>query len=316
VRAKKYHADAEDAVCMEQEEVKKKLEKAAKEVEGGLLERKMKYEKAEETLGERNSYSKTDEEATFMHLKEDHMQNGQTKPAYNLQTAVEDGFAIGYGVFSNPGDTRTLKPFLREEKELLGVTPKAVITDGGYGSEENYQYLEDEGITAVVKYSGWKKERSKKFEENQWNTANWEYNEGGKYYVCPSGKHLVYTETKEKENHSGYKVSCEVYVCESCAGCKKRKLCTGPKGERRIEYNENWNRLKAKACVTLESEEYRPLSKRRSQECETVHGQIKGNQGYRRFLLRGKKKVGCEWGLLLLGYNIRRLQMRQEKQVG
>jgi hypothetical protein len=117
----------------------------------------MKYEKAEETLGERNSYSKTDEAATFMHLKEDHMQNGQTKPAYNLQTAVENGFAIGYGVFPNPGDTRTLKPFLNEEKELLGVTPKAVITDAGYGSEENYQYLEDEGITAVVKYGGWKK---------------------------------------------------------------------------------------------------------------------------------------------------------------
>lgn len=33
------------------------------------------------TLGERNSYSKTNEKATFMRMKEDAMLNGQLKPS-------------------------------------------------------------------------------------------------------------------------------------------------------------------------------------------------------------------------------------------
>ena len=56
-----------------------------------------------------------------------------------------------------------------------------------------------------------------------------------------------------------------------------------------------------------DSEEYKTLMKKRSTECETVFGQTKGNLGFRRFHLRGKEKVGTEWGLLMLGYDFKQL---------
>ncbi|WP_288567804.1 transposase [uncultured Treponema sp.] len=57
----------------------------------------------------------------------------------------------------------------------------------------------------------------------------------------------------------------------------------------------------------LSSEEYKTLMKKRSTECETVFGQTKGNLKFRRFHLRGKEKVGIEWGLLMLGYDFKQL---------
>ena len=120
----------------------------------------------------RNSYSKTDKDATFMRMKEDRQGNGQLKPAYNVQIGTENGFAVGYGVFQNPGDTKTLKPHLRKQQSRLGVRPKAVITDAGYGSEENYAYLENQRTVAVIKYNTWRKERSRKWKEDAFRIGN------------------------------------------------------------------------------------------------------------------------------------------------
>jgi hypothetical protein len=122
-----------------------------KTVEKDCLPRKKKYEKAKRTAGEGNSYSRTDPDAMFMRMKEDHLGNGQLKPAYNVQTGTENGFVIGYDIFPNPSDTRTLKPHLRRQKRRLGQDPQRVIADAGYGSEENFAYLENKRITAIVR---------------------------------------------------------------------------------------------------------------------------------------------------------------------
>ena len=113
----------------------------------------------------RNSYSKTDVDATFMRMKEDHMRNGQLKPGYNIQVGTENGFVTSYGVYPNPTDTRTLIPHLDEFRNNYGHSPERVIADKGYGSLENYQELEDRQIEAYIKYPYWdqeKKKRSKK----------------------------------------------------------------------------------------------------------------------------------------------------------
>ena len=123
-----------------------------KTVKKDCLPGKRKYEKAKRICGKRNSYSKTDRDATFMRMKEDHMGNGQLKPGYNVQIGTEDGFALGYDIFPNPADTRTLKPHLMRQKKRLGARPQTVTADAGYGSEENYRYLENRGIRAAVKY--------------------------------------------------------------------------------------------------------------------------------------------------------------------
>jgi hypothetical protein len=156
-------------------EGKKKLVTVLKTVKKDCLPRKRKYEKAKRICGKRNSYSKTDRDATFMRMKEDHMGNGQLKPGYNVQIGTEDGFVLGYDIFPNPADTRTLKPHLRRQKKRLGVRPQTVIADAGYGSEENYRYLENRGIRAVVKYGMYRKEGSRKWKEDSWNTERWEY---------------------------------------------------------------------------------------------------------------------------------------------
>jgi hypothetical protein len=249
-----------------------------------------------------------------MRLKEDHMRNGQLKPAYNVQIGTENGFVVGYDIYPNPTDTKTLKVHLKRQKQRLGENPKAVITDAGYGSEENYRYLENHGTVAIIKYNTWQKEKSKKWQDDIFRTENWEYNTKDKYYVCPDGRKLTLRKTEKRKNGSGFTVTVGRYECESCKYCRLKKQCTKAKENRSIERNERLLRLRRKACRVLEDERYKPLRKQRSVEVETVFGQIKGNQGYRRFLLRGTKKVSTEWGLLVLGYNLKQIyRLSQDK---
>ena len=292
---------------LDEGESKKKLKKELRTIEKDYLPRKKKYEKAKRIFGKRNSHSKTDPDATFMRMKEDHMGNGQLKPGYNVQIGTENGFVVGYDLFPNPADTRTLKPHLRRQKERLGVKPLVVIADAGYGGEENYAYLENKGTVAVVKYNTYQKEKSRKWKEDAFRSENWEYDKKGKYYVCPNGRKLTWRERKKEKNHSGYAMTVDRYECESCKYCRLKKQCTKAKGNRMIERNERWLRLKRKARRTLEDGRYVELRKQRSVEVETVFGQIKGNLGYRRFLLRGMAKVSTEWGLLVLGYNLKQI---------
>jgi hypothetical protein len=292
---------------LDDEASKKKLKKELKTIEKDYLPRKMKYEKAKKICGKRNSYSKTDSDATFMRMKEDHMGNGQLKPGYNVQLGTENGFVVGYDLFPNPTDTRTLKPHLMRQAKRLGVKPKVVIADAGYGSEENYAYLENRRSVAVIKYTMYQKEQSRKWKNDKFKTDNWEYNAKEKYYVCPNGRRLTFKETKVRKTHSGYPIQVERYECESCKYCRHKKHCTKAKGNRAIERNERWLRLKRKAQRVLQDERYIDLRKQRSIEVETVFGHVKGNLCFRRFLLRGAAKASTEWGLLALGYNLKQI---------
>ena len=132
-----------------------------------------KYEKANATFNGRNSYSKTDEDATFMRMKEDAMLNGQLKPGYNIQVGTENNFVTGYDVFPNPTVTRTLKTHLENVMKRLECKFKTVIADAGYGSEENYDYLEEKEITGAIKYSTYEKEIKRSFKKKTFNPENW-----------------------------------------------------------------------------------------------------------------------------------------------
>jgi transposase len=301
---------------LETGEGKKKLKTGLKTIEKEYLPRKKKYEKAYRICGKRNSYSKTDPDATFMRMKEDRLGNGQPKPAYNVQIGTENGFVVGYDLFPNPNDSKTLKPHMRRQKKRLGVVPKVVIADAGYGSEENYRYLENRRTVAVVKYNTYRKEKSRKRAEDPFNTERWEYNKKEKYYVCPNGRKLNVRKTWTERTASGCSMEIERYECESCKYCRLKKECTKAAGNRNIRRNERWLKLKGKAMKILEDERYKPLRKQRSVEVETVFGQIKGNQGYRRFLLRGMSKVSTEWGLLSLGYNLKQLYRINRDKTG
>ena len=107
-----------------------------------LVNKCEEYEAHLAIMGERNSYSKTDPDATFMRMKEDHMRNGQLKPGYNVQIAVHSEYIMGVGIFPNPNDTNTLIPFLHHLESLHTSKFRYIVADAGYDSYENLLWLE------------------------------------------------------------------------------------------------------------------------------------------------------------------------------
>ncbi|WNS41935.1 transposase [Paenibacillus sp. MMS20-IR301] len=161
------------------------MKKAVRKLRKVLLPRLLKYEQYQRLLGDRNSFSKTDPDATFMRMKEDHMRNGQLKPDYNVQIGTENQFILAYSLHPRPTDTRFLQPHIKKTRRFLGKRPKTVIADAGYGSEENYAYLEKKEIQAVVKYGSYHKEKSKAWKENVVKIENWTYDEAEDRWACP-----------------------------------------------------------------------------------------------------------------------------------
>lgn len=260
-------------------------------------------------MGERNSYAKTDPDATFMRMKEDHMMNGQLKPGYNVQIGTENGFVLGYDIFPNPTDTKTLKPHLENMRRRLGRLPARLIADAGYGSEENYAYLEHNKVDAIVKDGTFHRARKRSWRKDPLNTDTWNYDPASDSYICPEGRRLPFTREARKKTEGGYEQTLRLYACDSCEGCSLRERCTKAQGNRTLQRNDELRRLREKAHARLLSEDGKVLRKRRAVEVETVFGETKANQAFRRFRLRGTRKVAVEWGLLMIGYNIKRTRL-------
>ncbi|GAB6928888.1 IS1182 family transposase [Paenibacillus sp. JCM 10914] len=282
----------------------KPLKKAVRVLRKDLLPRLRKYETQQEVLGDRNSFSKTDTDATFMRMKEDHMRNGQLKPGYNVQIGTENQFIIGYSLHQRPTDTRCLKPHLETVKAALGKLPKTVIADAGYGGEENYAYLESEQLEALVKYSTYHKEKSKKWQQDISKLDHWQYDEIEDTWTCVAGRKLRFRYEGKEITESGYEIRKRHYRSESCDGCPFKEACTKAKGNREISVSMKYLRYKQQVREKLRSEEGHALSVRRMIEPESVFGQMKNNRGFRRFLLRGLRKVSLEVGWLSLARNL------------
>jgi len=284
----------------------KQLAKAVKKLKEDYLPRQKKYEAQERKLGNRNSYSKTDEDATFMRMKEDHMKNGQLKAGYNIQMGTQHQFILGYSIHQKATDTSLLIPHL----EQLGRLPERITADAGYGSEENYDYLEGKGIEAYIKYNNYHYEKKRKFKQNSFRVENLPYDAASDSYTCPAGKRLTYLHTKPVKTQNGYATSRRVYQCEDCTGCELRALCHKGKANRRIEVSPRLNALRRKARKLLDSEQGRIQRSKRPVEVEAVFGQIKNNRHFRRFMLRGLDKVTIEFALIAIAHNLMKWQVK------
>ena len=165
--------------------------------------------------GTRNSYSKTDHDATFMRVKEDHMKNGQLKPAYNLQIATCNQFVLGYDVFQNPTDTKTLKPLL-EKMKTAQKSPHYLVADAGYGSESNYRYIEDElpQHTALIPYGTMFKEQSKKWQTDDRKVMNWVYEPNEDFYIDPKGVRFNFHAYRQRTDADGFVRDFKEYQAE------------------------------------------------------------------------------------------------------
>ncbi|KOP64664.1 transposase [Bacillus sp. FJAT-18019] len=293
----------------------RQLKKTVRALRKDLLPRLQKYEQQQEILGERNSYSKTDPDATFMRMKEDHMRNGQLKPGYNLQIGTENQFIVGYSLHQRPTDTRTLKPHLEKVKAQLGRLPGTVIADAGYGSEENYAYLEEKQVMAVVKYGTYHKEKSKAWQKDISKVDNWRYDETTDTWTCAAGQKLTFFRESQERTESGYEIHKRHYRTTSCVDCPLKSSCTKATGNREVQVSLAYYRYKKQIREKLASEEGYNLSVRRMHEPESVFGQIKNNRGFRRFLLRGLSKVSLEVGWLCLAHNLlKQATIRQKRE--
>ena len=266
-----------------------------------------KYEQQEKILGKRNSYSKTDQDATFMRMKEDHMRNGQLKPGYNVQISTNNQFIASYSLHPNPTDTKTLIPHLQQHIKAFKQKPANITADAGYGSEENYQWLEKRRITAYVKHNEFDRDgRHKKRDNKPYGADKFIYNPLTNRYRCPAGKGMKKTGERIRSNHSGFDQLLTRYQSKNCSGCPLRGQCNPDYEYRTIEVNLNWHRLKQKAQKRLKTKRGIQKRKQRCFDTEPVFAQIKHNHQFKRFLLRGLDKVSVEFGLLALAHNLRK----------
>ena len=266
-------------------------------------------------IGERNSMSKTDPDATFMRMKEDAMNNGQTKPGYNLQISAENQFITDFALFPNPTDTLTLIPFFNSFLSRYGHLPQTAVADSGYGSEENYRFMDEAGMDAYVKYNRFHIEQRPRYKPNPFHHDNFHYNADEDYYVCPMGQHMTRVGTSHSKTASGYRSENARYRAQNCKGCPLRCLCYKAKGDRRtIEVNHRLNEYKRKARELLTSEEGLKHRGRRCIEPEAVFGQMKFNMAYRRFRHFGKDKVTMDFAFFAIAFNLKKMCSKIAKQ--
>jgi len=274
------------------------------------LPRKQKYEFAEATFGQRNSFSKTDVDATFMRMKEDPMKNGQLKPGYNLQVASQNQFAFYYQLFQRPTDTRTLIPFVTH---IFKQTPHAVpwlVADAGYGSESNYQKLTDEfQVHYLIPYGMYEKEQTRAYHKDRRKVANWQYDELNDQYTDPDGIIFAFHNYSTRHDRYGYEKQFKVYrTVEYFEDPKREALATTQKGNRRqISLNYNWLYFKAQAKNQLTSKIGHALYAHRKIEIEPVFADLKTYLKFKRFSVRGLTATTNEIGIALMAENLSKL---------
>lgn len=289
------------------------LQRQAEELQK-MADKWAEYEKHLEIIGEdRNSYSKTDRDATFMRMKDDHMKNGQLKAGYNVQIGVNSEYIVGYDVYQDRSDSGTLIPFLEAMKNLHGRKYKSITADAGYESQENYETLEQWEQLSFIKPANY--ERSKK-KNKKWigRYEDMEYNPLTDAFTCKAGKCLDFTGKCTRRSKTGYERVVSIYTCNECTGCPLRDKCSRAKDERTKQLQVCWTfeRYRSQSLANITDSTGIKYRVNRSIQVEGAFGVIKQDWGFRRFLLRGLPGVKTEIGLLAFAFNIKKLHAKRE----
>jgi transposase len=278
-----------------------------------LLSRKGKYASYQETFKGRNSFSKTDPDATFMRMKDDHMRNSQLKPGYNVTLGVEGEYITGIHLSSERSDQLTMIPLLNEMESRLGVQYADVTGDAGFESEEIYTYFEGKKQTCYVKPQNYERSKTKKFKNNMSLRENMLYDADNDEYTCQFGKKLRVVYVGKKKSKSGFESEVTFYECEDCSECPHKKICTRAKGNRKMQVSKNFIRQREESRTRIMSKKGILLRMNRSIQAEGAFGILKQDMGFRQFLLRSNKKVKTELILMAIGYNINKYHNKIQK---
>jgi transposase len=285
----------------------KRLTSDVKRLKNEYVPKLKKYEQQKDMLQQRNSCSKTDRDATFFRMKEDHLGMSQLKPAYNVQIATEDQFILGYGIYQKAADTSVFIPFIDKVKTQLRGVPRNIIADAGYGSEENYAYVKDNNIGNYIKYNNFDYEKTNEYKKKIFLSDHFEHNKKQDQYICPSGQILEFSGIKKNKSESGYISKKRTYKSRCCDQCSYKNSCCKGKNNRTIEISPKLIKFKDIVKRNLESETGKILRSKRGVDVESVFGQIKYNNQFRRFYTRGLKNVNIEWGIMSIAHNIKKM---------
>jgi transposase len=266
-----------------------------------------KYEEQLEIGQQRSGYSTTDSDASVMQMK-----NEEFLPAYNVLASSENQFITAITTHQNPNDGACFK----EHIESFVYAPESITADSIFGTEQNYQLLEGAEIKSYLKYQTFHKEDSKKFKEDPFRKDNFRYNPASDSYTCPNSQRLRYRRTKEDiHKKTGFKSTIKIYQADDCSECKMRELCTKSKeNNRTLMINEQWGIYREIASRNLRSEKGLELRRRRGHEIESCFGDFKHNMNFRRFHLRGFKKVKTEVTVVAMAHNLRKIHLAMTKQ--
>jgi len=285
---------------------KTQLQRDIEQLEAYMI-RKAKYTDYNATFKGRNSFSKTDRDATFMRMKEDHMRNGQLKPGYNLQLGVEGEYIVGVDIRNDRSDEGTLLGLLDRIETGCGRRHENVVTDAGYESEENYLGVQQRGQIAYIKPQNYEKSKTRKYRTNAYLRDNMPYDAHTDTYTCPAGKQFEPIYETKRRSKSGYEATVSLYECFACEGCPQKTLCTRAKGNRRLQVSKQFLALRQTALERITSPEGKTLRLNRSIQSEGAFGVLKQDYSFRRFLRRGTMNVFTETLLYAMAYDIDKL---------
>jgi len=289
------------------------LQRHIETIESYLI-RKSKYQGYNQTFNNRNSFSKTDTDATFMRMKDDHMMNGQLKPAYNLQLAVEGEYIVGLDISSERSDMATLVPLLERMEKGSGKKHENVTVDAGYESEENYKALKSRNQTAYIKPANYEKSKKRKYKTNAYLRENMPYDSVTDTYTCPQGNLFSYIYTTTRKSSNGFESTITVYECHGCMDCPQKKLCTRAKGNRRIQVSKDFIALRNESLARITSDNGKLLRLNRSIQSEGTFGVLKQDYGFKRFFRRGANNVFTEATIFAIAYNINKLHGKMKRK--
>ena len=268
----------------------------------------LKYERQIKTAKNRSGYNRTDEDATAMRMK-----NDETLPAYNILAGSENQFIVSCSAHQNTNDANCLKEHVAQLEKHTDKLPETMVADSIFGTEENYELLEQKGIKNYLKFPSFHNEQKKSYHSNPFIKENFTYNSATDTYTCPYDRKLSLQQTTIKTNRrTGYISNLKVYECESCSGCPFYiQCCKSEKEKNRIlKVNEKLEVYKSKARRNLISEKGILLRKQRGMEIESCFGDIKHNMGFRRFHLRGLEKVRTECCFVAMAHNLRKIHIK------
>ena len=275
------------------------------------IEKLKKYANHIKICGEhRNSYSKTDHDATFMRMKRDYMGNDQLLPGYNIQLGVCDEYIAVYDVQQYASDMDCFIPLMEKFKQQYGKHPEYPTGDAGYGSYNNYLCCEEHGMKKYMKFTMYSKEtKDAKYRENPFRAVNFGRDEEGAP-VCPNGKKFHFLK-KALIKGNQYGREEEIYQCEDCSGCQYKEKCTKSKGNRIIRVNRELTAIHQEVLNNLNSIHGALLRMNRSIQAEGAFGIIKWDRAYSRVRRRGLKSVILEIAIISCGFNLHKYHLKK-----